>query len=1409
MQTPQDNRTDGDAALDAGLQAAFGAPADSARGSVHEVVERLTGSPAIVSLRPLESSEGPIVDASSPERRSRPLGRVSYQLLGEIARGGMGVVVRGHDPDLGRDVALKILHRELSNRPEIVRRFVEEAQIGGQLQHPGIVPVYELGLTADERPYFTMKLVKGRTLAALLAERRDKGEDRRRHLGVFEAVCQTLAYAHSRGVIHRDLKPSNVMVGAFGEVQVVDWGLAKVLPSGGVADERRAHLSHANATTLDTVRSGPRRPGTDSVAGAVLGTPAYMSPEQARGEVEQLDERSDVFGLGAILCDILTGAPPYPGRYELALTHAGRGEISEAFAKLDACGADADLVSLCKDCLRPAPADRPRNARVLAERLHAYLMSVEERARRAQVDAARTQVRLEAERKARKLTLALAASLLVGIGGYMWTMVQRETERRENEQKVNAALSDAAIEQGRSDWPAALSAIDRARAFAQSKAASDELRSRVEREGETIAREAHAAERKLELDRDNAALLAELQDIRRPEGDQIYPMDWAKLSQSYRDVFARHGLSLDDQDEAEVVAHLGSRGIDAPLASFLDEWASVRLAANEEDDSNRLRRIASRIDSDPTRQKLRAAGNNRATLLDSLAELDVDEQPAPTLLLLASALGTVDALPEEVELLRRSRRAHPSDFLLAMALARSLRRLQPPQADEALRHYEAALALRPGSVEAWHELGRTLEDLGEYAAASEHFSAAVVRYPGDGHLYFHFGAALSHTGRTVEAVAAYRRSIALEPNAALPHTNLGNELHELGQSEEALEEHRRAVEIDPQSELCRSNLGVELYETGRLEEALEELKLAVELGPDSAIAVSALGMVLQKLGRFEEAISARRRAIELDPQAADSHNSLGAVLYESAQLEQAIAAYRCAIDLNPQDAIYHLNLGVALKGTGQFEEASEELKRAVELDPDSPIAVNQLGIALAKLGHFEEAISATRRAIELDPKTAGLHINLGNQLHESGQIELAIAEYRCAIELDPTEKMAYHQQVLGTWLEAIGKHEEAIEELERAVALDPRSAQAHANLSGALLGNRQPEEAIAEAHLAIELDPSFAPAYYNLGLGLSFLGQLDAAIDAHRRAAELDPDCAHNHLSLGFVLQKQGLLDQAIDEFRRAIEIRPEDALAHFNLGVVLHRKHDLEGASAAFRSSIELDPDSARAVGRLGAVSLKLKHYEEAIAAFRRAIELDPQAATYRIDLGAALQRNGKLEEGIEVLKGAIELDPHSADAHYILGLLLRDKDQEKEAIAEHRHAVEIDPSHHGAHVALAWQLATTDLEDLRDPEGALVHARKALELAPEDSNDWENLGIALYVAGEYAEARASLEHATQLGPPDAGARALFLALCHHRLGDSDEAQRWLDRAEPGIDGLLMADPQLLRFVTEARDAVGGKEER
>ena len=317
--------------------------------SVLQALAQTMDVPRVMLRDTMAETTDPVVRPSSPEMPERRDSASRYQLRGEIARGGMGAVLKGHDNDLGRDLAIKVLLASHRDRPEVVQRFIEEAQIGGQLQHPGIAPVYELGQFPDQRPFFSMKLVKGQTLSKLLSEREDLAEDRSRFIGIFEQVCQTMAYAHSRGVIHRDLKPANIMVGAFGEVQVMDWGLAKVLTTGAVVDPQQALRAQEAAQSIIQTRrsrgegsdfgglsgsgSGSGSSGAETQMGSVMGTPAYMPPEQALGEIDRLNERSDVFGLGAILCEILTGKPPYTGTETTAVfRQASRSKLEDCYA---------------------------------------------------------------------------------------------------------------------------------------------------------------------------------------------------------------------------------------------------------------------------------------------------------------------------------------------------------------------------------------------------------------------------------------------------------------------------------------------------------------------------------------------------------------------------------------------------------------------------------------------------------------------------------------------------------------------------------------------------------------------------------------------------------------------------------------------------------------------------------------------------------------------------------------------------------------------------------------------------------------------------------------------------------------------------------------------------------------------
>jgi tRNA A-37 threonylcarbamoyl transferase component Bud32 len=313
----------------------------------------------------------------------------SYRVEGEITRGGMGRIVRIHDDAFDRPLAMKTL---LARDPGLEARFDREARITALLQHPGIPPVHARGLLDDGRPYFIMKLIQGSSLAELLKGRANPAAELPRFIGIFEQICQTVGYAHSRRVIHRDLKPANVMVGAFGEVQVLDWGLAKVLDQGGGEPGDAQALACGLRQTVV--------PADATAAHTRLGTLPYISPEAARGEVDALDARADVFGLGGILCEILTGEPPFTGRdyVEKAL----RGDLADTRARLGRSGADAELYALACRCLTPWKEYRLADGAAVASAVAAYQAELARRLRQAELDRAAAEARAQEEHKLRK-----------------------------------------------------------------------------------------------------------------------------------------------------------------------------------------------------------------------------------------------------------------------------------------------------------------------------------------------------------------------------------------------------------------------------------------------------------------------------------------------------------------------------------------------------------------------------------------------------------------------------------------------------------------------------------------------------------------------------------------------------------------------------------------------------------------------------------------------------------------------------------------------------------------------------------------------------------------------------------------------------------------------------------------------
>ncbi len=382
-----------------------------------------SGSALTSALSELVRSEEREVERPETER---------YDVIGEVGRGGMGVVLEVFDRALRRRSAMKVV-RPGGGQQQMRRlaRFLEEAQLTGQLEHPGIVPVHELGTDSAGCTYFTMRLVEGVTLGHVFEEVR-KGSAAwtlPRSLGVLQRVCETLAYAHSRGVIHRDLKPANVMVGRFGETYVMDWGLAtpegQAPPVASAGGEVRDGARLAGG--LSELDESLSRSGLGlTLAGDVVGTPAYMAPEQAGVGSQPVGPRSDVYALGAMLYELLSGSAPYVEQgHVLGMLEALRkGPPKDLAKRVDDVA--PELVAIAAKAMQRDPAQRYADMVEFSEDLRAYL---EGRVVRAYESGRFAELRKWVRRN-RALSSALVAVLILAVVGVLSTGIVRYVERR-------------------------------------------------------------------------------------------------------------------------------------------------------------------------------------------------------------------------------------------------------------------------------------------------------------------------------------------------------------------------------------------------------------------------------------------------------------------------------------------------------------------------------------------------------------------------------------------------------------------------------------------------------------------------------------------------------------------------------------------------------------------------------------------------------------------------------------------------------------------------------------------------------------------------------------------------------------------------------------------------------------------
>jgi tetratricopeptide (TPR) repeat protein len=1107
----------------------------AAQRELERELKRIVDADVAASLRHLAAARGaddPAATAPAPAAAA-----ARFRVLRPHAKGGLGEVFVALDCELNREVALKEIQGRHADDPASRARFLLEAEVTGGLEHPGVVPVYGLGNYPDGRPFYAMRFIRGSSLMDAIDHyhrppaRAGSPRNLQLHqlLRRFIDVCNALHYAHDRGVLHRDLKPGNVMLGRYGETLVVDWGLAK--PTG----QRLGRAAAAEVSTL--AREGPLRPAAaggsaETVAGSAVGTPAYMSPEQAAGRLDLLGPASDVYSLGATLYCVLTGRSPIRGEIAEVLRRVQTGDLPRPRQVVQEVA--PPLEAICLKAMALWPADRYGSPRELGEEVERWLADEPVRAwpEPVAVRAGRW------VRRHKPLVSGAAAALLVAMvaltAGLLWYQDEQNRRAAEEDRQAN----EAALRQAEADRKRALAEAGIGQALDQAEQAREELHAILRKPGGVFgllndparwkahiegARAPLARARALlasageGLDPQLAARAAALNDLlRRDEGDRALAVDLEKVrmdrsawvegrfdhkgaAAAYPRVFAEAGFAVLDDAPAAIAVRLGASPVHQQLVAALDDWALVAHLLGNAGFQDRLLHVGRLAAPDPAwGDRLRQPRVWRDQ--EALAVL-VREAPeaglSPSLLDLIGLLLASDG-PGREAWLRQAQAQHPGDFWLNLNLGNALLKAKPV---DAAGFFRVALAVRPGSAPAYTNLGN----------------------------------ALRNQKRLDEAVAACEKAIDLDPQLAPAYSTLGNALADQKRLAEAVAAHQKAVKIDPRSALAYASLGNALREQKRLAEAVTACQKAIDLDPRLAPAYNYLGATLRIQKRLAEAVAAHQKAIDLDPHFAAAYNNLGLALADQERLAEAVAAHQKAVKIDPRSAPAYANLGAALHGQKRLDEAVAACQKAIELDPQYASAYTNLGAALHDQKRLTEAVAAFQKAIELDPNDALSYSNLGNALVDQKRLDEAVAACQKAIALDPEYARAYFN--LGLALLHQKRPVEAVAACQKAIELDPNDALGYSNLGAALSLQKRPAEAVAAYQRAVELDPRLAPAYYGLGNALVEQKRLAEAVAAYRKAIELDPQYAEAHCNLGHTLRREGAFAEALQELKLGHEI--------------------------------------------------------------------------------------------------------------------------------------------------------------------------------------------------------------------------------------------------------------------------------
>jgi serine/threonine protein kinase/Tfp pilus assembly protein PilF len=1128
-----------------------------------------------------------------------------YKLLQQLGEGGMGAVFMAEQrAPVRRMVALKIIKPGL-DYGQVIARFEAERQALALMDHPNIARVLDGGATQSGRPFFVMELVKGAPITRFCDEHRLTPRQR---LELFVGVCQAVQHAHQKGIIHRDIKPSNVLVCLYDGrpvPKVIDFGVAKAM--GQQLTER----------TLFTE------------IGQVVGTLEYMSPEQAELNQLDIDTRSDVYSLGVLLYELLTGSTPLERK---RLKSAGMLEVLRLIREEEPPRPSTRL-SEAKDTLPAISAQRQmepaRLAKLVRGELDWIVMKALEKNRSRRYESANGLAQdvsryLNDEpvlacppsaayrlskfvRRHKGAVLAASVFVLLLTAGVVGTTIglvralaaERQTSRERDEKEEARRLARQALNTLTDDVVAELLATqvqltDRYREFlkkvlahheafaAAGGDAPEDRRSRADgffrvgriryslgelKEAEKAYLDALSLQRQLVEDfPDRPELRSELAESLHGLAVLLGDLSRSREAEkTFREVLDLRKQLAEEANSPEAWNDLAKAH--ANLGALLHLTNRPREAERcYRDDVETCKKLIKEFGPQPDFRRSLAVGNyNLGLLLYQGDRLHEAETPLRESLRLSRELGREDLRPTNRLDLAKS---HMTRAVLLQVTS------QPRQAalawNDAIAVGKKLSAEFPARPDFRNELALSYNNLGMLLRNSRRLSEAEEAWQAALALYKQLAADLP-------VRAAFRSGVVMS------HHNLGLLAHEMKRPDQSEASFREAI-----------TAGQALVaDFPRRTEFLHQLALGYDH----------LGHLLLDHQRPGESEPLLREALRL-------WTELAKALPER-------TGYR------GKSVLARYDLHRALKMMGRTKDAGAELVEVMRIEKEPAMAHFVLARLLKEAHRPDEAINQYRKVIELQKDFPEAKVNLGNLLADKGQLDAAIDLYHQAIETKRDfPQIANAHRMLGNALQAQGRPAEALVEFRRAVALDERFAGAHYAIGNALFPDR-PAEAVKEYRRAIALDPDYAQARVNLGNSLGRLEKMEEAITEYKAALVCKQrdftESYKAHHGLGNALQAQGKLDEAIEEYREALWLK-SDSRTHYSLAVTLQKRGDFLNAATEFRKAIELEPSFPEAHCDLGLLLQQQGEFTKALTALRRGHRIGARRPAWQKEISAHL---------------------------------------------------------------------------------------------------------------------------------------------------------------------------------------------